>query len=60
MTISLLNTHLYSRFIVQEDDHSSFVSINSLEMCTRVQAFSLANFNRTREQFFILVAAIGF
>ena len=27
-------------------------------MCTRVQAFSLAYFNRTRERFFILVAAI--
>ena len=33
---------------------------NSSEFRTRVQFFSLANFNRTREQFFVLVAAIGF
>ena len=31
---------------------------SSSEFHTRVQLFSLANFNRTREQFFVLVAAI--
>ena len=49
------NFHFFIHIILR-------VLINQSEVVrnfhTRVQLFSLANFNRTREQFFVLVAAI--